>query len=223
MRDRGLQAAVFDMDGLMLDTEPIYRLAWRRAAGDFGHAIDDRLYFRLIGRSTRDAEAVLAGIFGDGFPREAFRARWLEHWREEVARRGIPHKPGLAATLEAVERLGMPKAVATSTEETDALFTLRLAGLSNRFDHIVTGNRVVRGKPAPDIFLVAADELGVSPARCIAFEDSDAGVVAAAAAGMWTVMVPDMKPPSAEARTRARRVLVSLEEAPGMLDSVISR
>ena len=146
-----------------------------------------------------------------------FRARWVEHWKGEVDRAGVSRKPGLDETLELLESMGVPKAVATSTEGGDALFTLRRAGLEDRFDGIVTGDQVAEGKPAPDIFLAAAESLGVPPERCIAFEDSDAGTVAARAAGMLTVMVPDMKPPSAEARESASRLLESLEQAPGLI------
>ncbi len=212
-----IRAAVFDMDGLMLDTEPIYRLAWQRAAADLGREIDDRLYLRLIGRSNRDAERVLAGIFGESFPLGEFRARWLEHWRGRVDSEGIQRKPGLDETLELLEGLGIPKAVATSTEARDAAWTLERAGLRSRFDAVVSGDRVERGKPEPDIFLAAAAALGVPPGSCIAFEDSDPGAVAAASAGMLTVIVPDMKPPSPTARAGAYRVLGSLGEAPALL------
>jgi HAD superfamily hydrolase (TIGR01509 family) len=216
-----IDAVVFDMDGLLLDTEPIYRLAWQRAAADFGRRIDDRVYFELIGRSTRDAEQVLAGIFGATFPLAEFRERWLVHWRDEVRRSGIPRKPGLEETLAATESLGLARAIATSTEAEDARFTLRLGGLDGRFDRIVTGDLVALGKPAPDIYWAAAAALGVPATRCVAFEDSDAGALAATAAGMRTVIVPDMKPPSSEARARAFRVIPSLEQAPALLRGLV--
>jgi beta-phosphoglucomutase-like phosphatase (HAD superfamily) len=212
-----IAAAIFDMDGLLLDTEPIYRLAWQRAAADFGQVIDDELYFLLVGRSAKDAEAVLAGLFGASFPLVGFRRAWLGHWRAEVDRCGIAHKPGLAAVLAAADEIGLPKLIATSTERHDAEFTLERAGLSGRFQGVVTGDMVARGKPAPDIFLAAAALAGAAPSRCIAFEDSDAGALAAAAAGMLTVIVPDMKPPAAGARAAAYRVLASLDEAPALL------
>ncbi len=212
-----LAAVVFDMDGLMLDTERLYRSAWRRAAGDFGLEIDDGLYHRLIGRSTRDAASLLAGVLGPDLPLPAFHARWLECWREEAARVGITPKPGLERVLATVERLGLRKAVATSTERKDALFSLRRAAIAGRFDAIVTGDDVERGKPAPEIFLAAARALGTVPPACLALEDSDAGIGAAAAAGMLAVMVPDMKPPSPAARAAAFRVLDSLEQVPGLL------
>lgn len=218
-----IRAAIFDMDGLMLDTEPIYRLAWQAAAADFGREIDDRLYLRLIGRSNRDAERVLAGIFGESFPLVEFRLRWVEHWRGRIDSEGIKRKPGLDETLELLETLGVPKAVATSTEAEDAAWTLGLAGLTSRFDAVVSGDRVERGKPAPDIFVAAAAALGVPAGCCIAFEDSDPGAAAAASAGMLTVIVPDMKPPSAAARASAYRVLESLEEAPALLRRLCSR
>ena len=205
----------------MLDTEPIYRLAWMRAASDFGYEIDDGLYQRLIGRSNRDAERIVRDIFGEEFPTAEFRERWLERWHEQVERDGIARKPGLDSTLELLEAHGVPKVVATSTVESEALFTLGLAGLERRFDGIVTGDRVERGKPAPDIFLASAALLEVAPERCLAFEDSDAGVRAASTAGMWTVMVPDMQAPSREALEDADRVLDSLEEAPALLRGLL--
>jgi len=214
-------AVVFDMDGLMLDTEPIYKSAWQSAVIDFGFRIDDDAYFELLGRSLRDAEGILRRRFGSDFPFGEFRTRWLEHWRTAVLRDGVPRKPGLDPLMAELKRRGVPSAVATSTQREDALFTLERAGLGGAFAHVVTGDEVEHGKPEPDIFLAAARSLGVAAEECVALEDSDAGIVAAAAAGMTALMVPDMKGPSAEAERRAYRVVSSLHDAHGLIAEML--
>ena len=116
---------------------------------------------------------------------------------EIIAEGGIPLKPGLAAFLAAVDALGLKKAVATSTARKRALYKLNLAGVPGTIETLAGGDEVARGKPAPDLFLLAAERLGVPPAECLAFDDSDPGVLAARAAGMRVVIIPDQKRPSA--------------------------
>lgn len=206
-------AVVFDTDGLMLDTEPIYRLASQRAAADLGYQIDDAIYATLLGLNYEDTETMLVRSFGTDFPLSRFGIRCAEHWRTHVEEHGIPRKPGLTELLELLDDLGTPKAVATCSSREDAWFSLRVAGLEDRFGCIITSDQVERGKPAPDIFLAAAAGLDLLPTQCLAFEDSDAGVIAACAAGMLTIMVPDLKRPSAHAASLAHSILPSLHEA----------
>lgn len=146
--------------------------------------------------------------FGPEFPLPEFRVRWAELWRADVETSGIPTKPGLTELLSFLDEHRLPAAVATSSDQEYANFSLRAAGLEGRFDQVVTGDQVLNGKPAPDIYLESARRLGVLPQRCVAIEDSDAGVLAANAAGMITMMVPDLKAPSAEARSAALTSIV---------------
>lgn len=218
-----ISALVLDMDGLMLDTEPLYKTAWQQAAAELGFDLDDESYSRLTGRPTRDCEQELMTRFGPGFPLPQFRTRWTELWRLLVDTRGIARKAGLSALLSLVDDEGLSTAVATSSDADYAQFSLRTAGIANRFDTVVSGDQVARGKPAPDIYLEAADRLGCHPIHCVALEDSDAGVLAASAAGMVTLCVPDLKPPSADAARAATEVLSSLHEAREWINATVAR
>jgi len=216
-------ALVFDMDGLMLDTEPIYRASWQRAAAELGWEITDEGYEIFLGRRTEDAEAELARRFGPTFPIHVFHDRWPVLWHE-IAAEGLVVKPGTHALLDLADAHRLPLALATSTARSLAMRTLGYGKLTvERFQVMVTGDEIAHGKPAPDIYLEAARRLGVAPARCAAFEDSDAGTLSASRAGMTTFQVPDMKPPSPQARAAAYRVVRTLEEIPPLLEPLIER
>jgi HAD superfamily hydrolase (TIGR01509 family) len=211
--EMGIRAVVLDMDGLMLDTEPIYKLAWQQAAADVGYDLDDESHAKLLGRPNPDCERELMQLFGPEFPLARFKARWAELWRSYVDRRGIPLKSGLLDLLSFVKDRALATAVATSSDAAYTELSLRSAGLDGRFDTVITGDQVAQGKPAPDIYLEAANRLGVDPEACVALEDSDAGVLAATAAGMVTLCIPDLKPPSEAAVEAAYCVLNSLDAA----------
>ena len=202
-----LSGVIFDMDGLMLDTEPIYWQSMQQAARELGCRFDDEWYAAFIGRSIPVWRDTLIETFGADYPR--FRSR-RELWERHVQKVGVPQKPGLNELLDQLEEDGIPKAIATSSSKPDAL--LCLGPLADRFDAIVTGDEVERGKPAPDIFLLAAQRLGLPPAHCLALEDSESGALAALAAGMSVILVPDLKPLSGALSAQVDRVC-SLHEA----------
>jgi HAD superfamily hydrolase (TIGR01509 family) len=215
-------AIVLDMDGLMVDTEPIYRRAWQSAAQACGYPFDDSFYLTLIGKPTPVSELALLEHFGESFPLADFRMRWSGLWLGEVKSSGIPTKPGLSELLAFFAQRELPVAVATSSAREYAAISLRAAKLDTWFEHVVTGDEVERGKPFPDIFLESARRLGVDARRCVALEDSDAGVLAASAAGMTTIMVPDLKAPSAEARSAAFSIVASLFDARTQIAALLS-
>jgi beta-phosphoglucomutase len=206
-------AVVFDMDGLMIDTERVYRAAWQQACAELGFVLDDASYALMIGRPTGDCEGEIVRLFGPEFPVAQFHERWPALWRLLVPPEGIARKHGLDTLLAFARQQRLATAVATSTYADDAEFCLRSAGLAGRFDTIVTGDQVAQGKPAPDIYLEAARRLGVHPAECVALEDSDAGVLAASAAGMIPICVPDLTKPSDVTTRTAACVVGSLLEA----------
>jgi HAD superfamily hydrolase (TIGR01509 family) len=214
---RQFDAVIFDMDGLMLDTERIYHLTWRNAAQALGHRLDDDTLHATNGRTFPDCYRMLHQRLGDSFPLAEFQALWPVHWHRYVAEQGIPQKPGLAGLLALLETHHIAKAVATSTTYNEAIFTLRAGGIADHFSIVVSGDQIQNGKPAPDIYLEAARRLGVEPRRCMANEDSEAGVLSGAAAGMFTIMVPDTKQPSAEVAAHAGRIYATLHDVCDLL------
>jgi HAD superfamily hydrolase (TIGR01509 family) len=216
-------AVVFDMDGLLIDTEPLYKDAWQRAARESGVELTDQMYSRFVGRSNVESEAEIAWLFGPAFPIQVFRARWPELWQQRALEAGVPTKPGVPELLEFLDERRVPAAVATSSDLAFTKFSLEAARLINRFTCLVTGDEVEMGKPAPDIYLEAARRLHVDAADCIAFEDSEAGAIAASTAGMRVVLVPDIQSPSEAARAAATSVLPSLHDALPLLTSWLGR
>ncbi|MCZ6681158.1 MAG: HAD family phosphatase [Candidatus Poribacteria bacterium] len=205
-------AVIFDMDGLMLDTENISRNAWHRALADWNYTIPDEVYLQAIGRTIQGTAQVFRAGLGEDFPFDKVRQRKRQYVDEHIAEHGIPIKPGLLELIDRIDELPLPKAVASSTEKELVIQKLTITRLIERFDAIIGGDEIQNGKPAPDIFLAAAERLDVPPERCMVLEDSDAGVQAAHAAGMIPIAVPDLKPPSPETAALAYRILPSLHE-----------
>jgi HAD superfamily hydrolase (TIGR01509 family) len=216
-----IEAVVFDMDGLMLDTEPIYKVAWQAGCRELGYELTDATYSTLVGRPTPACEQVLLHTLGADFPLDRFRTRWPSIWQDTVARDGIQQKPGLQPLLAFLRSRSIRMAVATSSEAHLTEFSLGQAGLTGAFHAVVTGDQIEQGKPAPDIYLAAAAQLGVAAECCVALEDSEAGTVAASSAGMVTLLIPDWVPPTAIARQAANQVFPSLFEAHAFIETQI--
>ncbi len=208
-------AVVFDMDGLMLDSERVERWAWRSACAARGYDFDDPFHRTLVGRRDADVRRDLSARFGASFPLDEVQAEAHVLWLGRVREQGMPPKPGLAELLQVIEELGLPKAVATSSIRSRV--ELSLGALAARFDAIVTGDEVRAGKPDPEIYLTAADRIGVPPGACLALEDSAAGLLAAERAGMVAVLIPDLVEPTVAPRLRASSLL---EVRDWLLDAV---
>jgi HAD superfamily hydrolase (TIGR01509 family) len=192
-----LQAVIFDMDGLMLDTERWERTAWRLVAREQGRTFSDEFFATLVGRRESDTLPRLREHFGEHFPLEAARVRvraLFESWVEHCP---TPVKPGVASLLAALRRLQIPLAVASSTARAPAL--QRLGDLATYFRASVFGDEVAHAKPHPEIYDRALAQLGVAPKDALALEDSPPGLRAARAAGLTTVVIPDLLPPPEDA------------------------
>ena len=213
------QAVIFDMDGLMLDTERTYRDVFNRAAADCGVEFPLSLHEKLLGRNSADSRSILLQEWQD----EALLERFFDcmrHHHHICFSQPQEIKQGLYELLDLLESRSIPKVVATSTRRVYAIPRLEQANLLHRFASVSTGDQVQRGKPAPDLFLLAACTINVEPAKCLVLEDSEAGVTGAHAAGMTVCMVPDMKHPCDEVRARAHGVYESLVEVRRFLEGI---
>lgn len=207
-----MRAVIFDMDGLMIDTEPLYREAWRRACAEYGYILSDAAYGKVKGRTFAGAESVLREEFGSAFSFDVFEDTCRKHEQAIFNRDAITQKQRLEGLLAFLESRFIPKAVATSTDRKMAAGLLEWAGLLNRFETLAGGDEVANGKPSPDLFLLAAHRLGISPHDCLVLEDAEPGVIAARRAGMRVYVVPDMAPASATIERLAHGIFQSLDE-----------
>jgi len=205
-----ISAVLLDMDGLMLDSERLVLRAWQRAMADFGYEASEEVFLASVGTTVESTNRLLRAAYGPDFLLEATNERTGDYVWQEVDEQGAPLKPGLLALLDFLEAHGIPKAVASSSERATIDRLLTAAGLTERFAATAAGDEVMQGKPAPDIFLLAAQRLGVDPTQCLVLEDSEPGTRAARAAGMAGIIVPDIKPPSDEVVAFALAVLPDL-------------
>lgn len=209
------QAAIFDMDGLLLDSERIYGVAWADTAREMGIPLTQEMIHATIGMNAKVSEQYMKGCLGADFDFHTFHeaARHLTYRRLEEE--GIPLKPHAAEILQWLTEAGWRLALATSTREHVARHLLQARGLMGYFDTLCFGSQVERGKPYPDIFLLAARRLGVAPEACVVLEDSPNGIAAAHAAGMTSLWIPDQITPQERPDTAqtADYLFASLEEA----------
>lgn len=210
-------AIVFDMDGLLLDTEVLALAATQTAATRLGIELPHAVCHLMIGVPVDGCRRLLCERYGLDFPADRLFAAAARELEARVEAGMLRVKPGVVTLLDVLDRNGIPKAVATSSARAKALRHLGAAGLVGRFNTIVTRDDVRRGKPYPDLFLSASQRLGVEPAACLALEDSYNGVRAAHAAGMPVVMVPDLLPPTLDMRRLCVGVASDLREVAALL------
>lgn len=209
-------AVIFDMDGLLFDSERLYAQAIVTAAAEVGCPMSHDIFLQLVGRSREVNHAFLLGHYGPDYPLQALIATWGRHFRE-LAAAGLPLKPGAIELLDLLDDLRLPRAIATSSTHTTVQANLLVHSLTDRFHGVVAHGDYATGKPAPDPFLKAAERLGVGPALCLALEDSHNGVRSASAAGMMAVMVPDLIPPTDEIQGLCTHVVADLHHVCLML------
>jgi HAD superfamily hydrolase (TIGR01509 family) len=183
------KAVIFDMDGLVLDSEATYVHAWRQAAIAFGTELEDGFVHGLFGNHADTVERALVEKIGAGFDLERFRKLAGQCWREHVQIHGIKPMPGVDGLLALLDEKRIPYALATNSDGPYASECLRLAGLAERFGLVLTRDQVAAGKPEPDLFLEAARRMNVAAAECVVLEDSAPGLEAARRAGSTAALV----------------------------------
>ena len=218
MRERKT-AVVFDMDGVIFDSERAQMAVWLALAEEAGLRGMERVYHRCIGVTLEATGAILKEEYGADFPWEDFRRRTNAAYRARYAGGRLPLKSGARELLEALHARAVPLALASSTDGALVRAWLTEAGLLGCFDAVITGDMVTRSKPDPEIFLTACAALGVKPADAYVIEDSCNGVRAGYAGGMHVLMVPDLLPPDEEMREKAEAFFPSLWETGGYLNN----
>jgi beta-phosphoglucomutase-like phosphatase (HAD superfamily) len=189
------KAVLFDMDGLLIDSERQFFKSFLQTCAEFDLSNMEQVFYDCVGLRSPDSAVVLQKALGHLVDLAAFNAAWGNR-AEKQRLKNIPLKSGAQELLSLLQSAGIPRMVATSTRTDHALQYLQKAGISDLVTHVVGGDQVSFGKPEPEIYLKAAAKAGFGAKDCAAFEDSDPGTLAAVRSGATTVQVPDLKPPS---------------------------
>lgn len=206
------KAAIFDMDGLLLDSEILAFKSFRQTSEKHNLGDLDDLFRQLLGTNHETGQALLRQGLNNDALFEQFSTDWMEQYRKITSEKPVPLKPGVEQLLGHCEQLGLMTAVATSTHTEQATSRLDASGILHFFSYVVGGDQVNRSKPKPDIYQFAAAKLDAEVDDCIAFEDSHNGVLAAISAGMTVVQIPDLVQPNEELLKLGPIVLKSLNE-----------
>ena len=214
------RGAIFDMDGLMLDTEKLLVRFWRQAASEYGYDMTDEDVFGIRSLSRKYSVPRLKERFGQEFPFEEVRSRRIKLMNDFIDQNGFEVKRGLFELLAYLKDSGKSIAVATATARDRATDYLRRINALDYFDAVICGDMVTNGKPEPDIYITAANELGIPCDECAAFEDSPNGVLSAYRAGCQVIMIPDLTQPTEEMLPTLSGVYSDLEKAIAYFEEV---
>jgi beta-phosphoglucomutase-like phosphatase (HAD superfamily) len=213
---RPVKAVVFDMDGLLVDTEQLMLSAMCEAARHHGRDMPFEVFQRMVGLTHAASDQILLEHFGADFAMEAYLDLVRDHVQAGLAA-GVALKSGVTELLDYLDELAMPRAIATSSSRASVESHLGPSGIVPRFHALITKDVVSRGKPHPEPYLLAASALATAPEHCLALEDSHNGVRSAAAAGMMTIMVPDLLDPTEEMHSLCVRIARDLHEVHDLL------
>lgn len=213
-----LKGAIFDHDGLMFDTEKIWQKNWNLVAREMGITLPDEFKKEICGSNGQHTLDVIQKYYHVEDGRE-IRDRVIESVAHDEIENPIEMKEGLLDILEMFQKHGVKMAVASSSPKEMILINLKRSHLEKYFEVVVSGKDVKHGKPAPDIFLLAAEKLGIDPKECYVFEDAYNGIQAGVSAGAQTIMVPDLLQPNNEIRNIVHAVCESLKEASYLIEN----
>lgn len=209
---KDFDAVVFDMDGVIFDSERVLLLCWKEMEEKYGIDDIEEVYLKCTGTNYAKTKQIVLDAYGEDFPYEEYagEASRLFHERYDGGR--LPMKSGVREILGFLKKSGKKVALASSSRRQPVLDELQAAGILDYFDEVITGDMVERSKPEPDIFLLACEKLGVTPEKAYAIEDSYNGITAAYRGGLRPIMVPDLLPANEEMRGMTEAVFDCLEE-----------
>lgn len=217
-----IKAVIFDMDGVLIDTEKHYVTCWRQASKEAGFPLTEEQALSLRSCDAKVAAKMMQESFGDEFDYYAIRERRRQLVKEKLETFGLEKKPGVEETLLYLREKGIKTAVATATPLDTTRERLTQLGLFKLFDKVVSAKEVENGKPAPDVYLYACEQIGEAPCDCIAIEDSPNGILSAYRAGLQPIMVPDLTQPDEELKVLLFGCVNSLQEVCRIIDNFLS-
>ncbi len=213
-----LKAVIFDMDGLMVDSERFVQRAWDMAGEELGYGPLGFHMPHTLGMNRKRREEYFLSYYGPDFPFGLFLDTYRRFYMEETAKTGLPTKPGLMPLLNYLKEHGYAAAVASSSSSEHVLRNLEMHHLEPYFQAVINGGMILHSKPEPDIYLEACRQLNVSPSQALALEDAPNGILAAHRAGLYPVMVPDLVQPDEKLKPLLFHVCSSLNEVPELLE-----
>lgn len=188
-----LKAVLFDMDGLIFDTESVYKQSWQFAALEQGLELSDAFYQQFLGVQDQQCEEMLAAHFGQQL--DMLRYKRVRDSDYQIRReQGIAMKPGFDALFAAIKQRGLKTAIVTSSQLSEVKHNFKGSPYLNQFDLLITADQVEHGKPSPDCYLMACQQLDLAPQSCLVLEDSNNGVRSGLSAGCNVIMIPDLLP-----------------------------
>lgn len=216
---RRIEGILFDMDGLVLDSEILYSRFWREACGHFGYTMSYEQSLRMRAVNNQLGQQRIQGFFGPDADYWAIRSKRIELMDAFIEENGVALKAGVRELLDFAKAQGIRTAITSSSPLDRIRNHLGRHGLDTAFDALVSGKEVPHGKPAPDIFLRGAEVLGLQPEHCLALEDSPAGILAAHRAACLPVMVPDLEGPDTDTLPLLYAVADSLHDIIGLIEA----
>lgn len=202
-----LELVIFDMDGLLFDTERLFMDMKGRVLAEYGYEHREEDYIRTIGTAGTKLHEILYEIYGADYPAEAISRRTRQLVDQRIRQDGPAVKPGIAKLLETLAQAGIPCCVATSSPAATAASYIERAGLASYFSFIIGGDAITHSKPDPEIFLKACGRAGIRPAHALVLEDSGNGILAASAAGIPVICIPDLEEPAPAIADKALAVV----------------
>jgi len=189
-----IKACIFDFDGILVNSEKVLVKLWGRAAGEYGVDFKDEDFFPCLGRTLEDIKNIQLAKFGAAYPFEDIYQKVQQYFRESIQKNGLPLVDGVLEIQAYFQQRNIKMAVASSTYREEVLFRMEKAGIADLFTIVLGGDEIEHPKPAPDIFLKAAQLLQTDPQGCLVLEDSENGVLAAKAAGMHVFAIKNLSP-----------------------------
>ncbi|NMC62797.1 MAG: HAD family phosphatase [SAR324 cluster bacterium] len=206
------KAVIFDMDGLLIDSEKCSFEAWKIVAARHGYEMTREIFANVVGTSLEETHAFFKRVFGSDFNAEELRREKDKLFESTFIEKGLPVKAGAMECLELLNKIKVLWAIATTTKRQAGMLRLKHSGLAPLVSTIVYGDEVPHRKPEPDLFLEAARRLNILPTDCLVVEDSETGAMAGINAGMRVILIPDMRPASPDISARVFCVIKDLRE-----------